>query len=300
MGTVSFNTDVDKTVDIIKNVELNVDKQVNSVVDLDGALATAEASADALAPTGGGGGGGPQGLAQLFFLIDGSGSIDATEFAIQIDGLADAIRNTTSFPYEITVIQFGTGADVEIDTRLITSAQDASDVADDIEMITQIGGNTNISAAIDLAVQTLQDAGFNPADTQLINLASDGGPQDLPAAQASALAAQAFFDGLSTEGIGGGADLTALDSLVFPGPGVILDPFDPVADFDAVPDPRTVGFTLAVDDFMDFGPAVEAKLAEIFDDDGAADVLAEVDTFSQVSSLGAFAFAESLSALDMA
>lgn len=48
MGTVNFNTDVDKTVDITKNVFLTVDKFVTSFVDLQGNLATAEASADAI------------------------------------------------------------------------------------------------------------------------------------------------------------------------------------------------------------------------------------------------------------
>ena len=47
-GEVIFNTDVDKTVDIAKNVNLNVSKTVLSSVDLTGNLATAEASADAI------------------------------------------------------------------------------------------------------------------------------------------------------------------------------------------------------------------------------------------------------------
>ena len=47
-GTVIFLTDVDKTVDIEKNVNLDVNKSVVSFVDLTGNLATAEASADAI------------------------------------------------------------------------------------------------------------------------------------------------------------------------------------------------------------------------------------------------------------
>jgi hypothetical protein len=48
MGNVFFNTDVNKTVDITKNVDLFVTKEVFSFVDLTGNLATAEASADAI------------------------------------------------------------------------------------------------------------------------------------------------------------------------------------------------------------------------------------------------------------
>ena len=45
-GEVIFNTDVDKTVDIAKNVNYNIIKNVATNVDLDGSLASAEASAD--------------------------------------------------------------------------------------------------------------------------------------------------------------------------------------------------------------------------------------------------------------
>ena len=47
-GTVTFLTDVNKVVTIDKTVNLNVDKQVTSNVELNGTLATAEASADAI------------------------------------------------------------------------------------------------------------------------------------------------------------------------------------------------------------------------------------------------------------
>ena len=47
-GMVDFNTNVIKFVDIDKTVDLTVDKDVEAFVDIDGRLATAEASADAL------------------------------------------------------------------------------------------------------------------------------------------------------------------------------------------------------------------------------------------------------------
>lgn len=47
-GEVIFNTDIDKTVDIIKVVNYDVVKNVATNVDLDGSLASAEASADAV------------------------------------------------------------------------------------------------------------------------------------------------------------------------------------------------------------------------------------------------------------
>ena len=47
-GTVEFDTNIFKFVQIEKNVELTVFKVVDADVDVDGRLATAEASADAL------------------------------------------------------------------------------------------------------------------------------------------------------------------------------------------------------------------------------------------------------------
>ena len=47
-GTVEFNTNIFKLVEITKNVDLTVFKEVDADVDIDGRLATAEASADAL------------------------------------------------------------------------------------------------------------------------------------------------------------------------------------------------------------------------------------------------------------
>ena len=47
-GTVEFDTNIFKFVDINKDVELTVFKDVDADVDIEGRLATAEASADAL------------------------------------------------------------------------------------------------------------------------------------------------------------------------------------------------------------------------------------------------------------
>jgi hypothetical protein len=53
MGTVNFDTNVEKTVEIAKTVTLDVNKEVTSFVTIAGNLATAEASADAVGTPGG-------------------------------------------------------------------------------------------------------------------------------------------------------------------------------------------------------------------------------------------------------
>lgn len=73
MGSVNFLTDVTKTVNIDKNVVLDVDKNVFSSVVLNGNLATAEGSADAI---GSGTGGGTGSLIRETLTID---SFDDTQ-----------------------------------------------------------------------------------------------------------------------------------------------------------------------------------------------------------------------------
>ena len=71
-GAVNFNTNVVKTVEIFKTVNLEVDKDVDAFVDIEGRLATAEASADAL---------GVDALAETdtFAQVDGSGAFAFSE-----------------------------------------------------------------------------------------------------------------------------------------------------------------------------------------------------------------------------
>lgn len=78
-GTVEFDTNVFKNVQINKDVELNVLKNVVADVDIDGRLATAEASADAL---------GFNALAETdtFAQVDSSGAFAFSESLAATDG----------------------------------------------------------------------------------------------------------------------------------------------------------------------------------------------------------------------
>ena len=53
MGNILFNTDIDKTVEINKNVRVDTNKNVATNVDLDGSLASAEASVNVTEARGG-------------------------------------------------------------------------------------------------------------------------------------------------------------------------------------------------------------------------------------------------------
>ena len=74
MGTVNFETTIDKIVDLQKQVDLSVFKDAESLVNIDDSLATAEASADAL----GGAAGGQGGTTRTTFLVDDASDYQAT------------------------------------------------------------------------------------------------------------------------------------------------------------------------------------------------------------------------------
>jgi hypothetical protein len=120
MGLVNFDTNVTKNVAITKSVNLTVDKVVTSAVDIQGCLATAEASADSTG--GGGGGGGGTVFQDRFFLIDGfddlqqvdvntiAGETSASGFAPNILGGTTpnpngATFNATDIPGGIRLIE---------------------------------------------------------------------------------------------------------------------------------------------------------------------------------------------------
>ncbi|NIA72359.1 hypothetical protein HBA54_27600 [Pelagibius litoralis] len=77
-GTVEFDTNVFKTVEINKVVNLTVFKDVDADVDIEGRLATAEASADAL---------GENALAETdtFAQVDDSGAFAFSESLAAVD-----------------------------------------------------------------------------------------------------------------------------------------------------------------------------------------------------------------------
>ena len=95
MGQVNFNTDIDKNVEITKSVFLNVFKEVDADVDIDGRLATAEASADAL---------GDDALAETdtFAQVDDSGAFAFSESLAAVSGDPDPIDLNIAFVIDAT------------------------------------------------------------------------------------------------------------------------------------------------------------------------------------------------------
>jgi len=130
---------------------------------------------------------------QLALVLDGSGSIQKSDWTLQIEGLAKAIENKDTFPHddrvELTVIQFGGGghsmgddstAQIEIGPIIINETNVAT-VKDDINNIGQMGMYTPTACGILLAADTLAASPNNPSnggtlERQVIMLVTDGNP----------------------------------------------------------------------------------------------------------------------------
>jgi len=121
---------------------------------------------------------------QLALILDGSDSISPEDWALSLNGLANAIRNKTSFPQdnrvELTLVQYGgkqpAYARKEIGPIIVNQINNAT-IADTIRNIIQIGDKTPTSCGILLATDTLADSDFyNLFKRQIILLVTDGNP----------------------------------------------------------------------------------------------------------------------------
>lgn len=121
----------------------------------------------------------------LGFALDGSGSINASDWTTQLTGLADVIKGN-DFPkdgtIELTAVQFGvncpngSGAEIEIAPTIITM-NDYQKVASDIEKIVQGGQMTPLSCGLNLLADTMfTSPNFDPNLKQVINIITDGNP----------------------------------------------------------------------------------------------------------------------------
>ena len=115
----------------------------------------------------------------LFFLVDGSGSIISSDFELQKEGLAYAINDPRVIPQDgsvsVCVIQFASYARLEVPLTTITSQSTADAISANIIAMSQLGGSTNMAEAFDLAVTNFPSV---PAERQVIDISTDGYPDD--------------------------------------------------------------------------------------------------------------------------
>lgn len=111
-------------------------------------------------------------------VIDGSGSIDAGDFSIQKEGIKLSFQNEEILPKDgsvaVTVIQYaGVSTRVEVAYRLIEDNADITQIIDQVDSISQIGGSTNPGDGIDRA-STVFNMNGNTQNFNVICLSTDG------------------------------------------------------------------------------------------------------------------------------
>lgn len=119
----------------------------------------------------------------LVLLLDGSGSISAADWSLQLDGYAAALQDRVNVPLDdsvaVSVIQWSytgsttPGTRIEIPLTPIGSEQDVTDLVAQVRAISQIGSNTNPGDAIRAGTDQLLANGRDAADWTLC-MSTDG------------------------------------------------------------------------------------------------------------------------------
>lgn len=289
MGQVNFDTDIEKNVNINKTVFLDVFKTVDADVDIQGRLATAEASADALGAAGNG-----TGDPITLFLLDDFDSeqlIPADPSPPPPDamnpnsGCVDLLPTESDFPD-------GTERCVTVNVTSGTGTSVFESGAGSLADFSNPSGNAAVfSLLYDLTSTTDVLNGANEA-TAFLHISEAG----------SDLGEELDITFIDSDG-------TSATVTLMIDPGTSMDPetFEvPLSNWQAVA-------SGGADDFLDFTAIDEFRL-EISDETeadtfldlveikdfapGGGGTLAETDTFAQVDDSGAFAFSESLAAFD--
>jgi hypothetical protein len=165
-------------------------------------------------------------VTQLGFILDRSGSIGSPNWTTIVNGLASAVNTLIPIDgtYEISVVSFSSGAFIDVNSVLVTSAATRSAVATSIANIVFTGGSTNFAAAFNSMQTALTDGvcsnyGTAPCTTpttaaaSYVNFSTDGVPDNNAAGEAARNALiTAGIDNISIEGIGGGVNAANLQN----------------------------------------------------------------------------------------
>lgn len=148
-------------------------------------------------------------------VVDGSGSIDSSDWSLQRDGFSAALRDPANVPLDgsvaITVVQFSSGTQVEVPRTIIDSQANLDGVVDAVEGMQQRGSSTDPGAGIIATTAAL--APLRDPTRAVLCLSTDGTTNEgvsLPSAVAQAKSGG--IERLSVVGIEDGGNRAALRS----------------------------------------------------------------------------------------
>lgn len=210
---------------------------------------------------------------ELALLLDGSGSISSSDFALQIQGYQNVFTDPDFFSSVVAPSQFdtlavavwqfaGSTATPEISWMTITNQAEATAFGSLFAGITQNSGGTPMAAAIDAATSSILSNGIGGGadDRSVIDLSTDGSPNSESATTTAAQDAEmAGIGGLNALAVGPGADVPFLESIVFGPDGGFVETAETFEDFEdtlrtkvgrevnaSVPEPGTLTGLLVV------------------------------------------------------
>lgn len=113
----------------------------------------------------------------LIFAVDGSGSIDAGDWDIQLQGIEAALADRSTVPVDgsvaVGVVQWSSSARVEVELTVIDSEETADQIAAEVLAITQMGSSTGPGYGINKSVDEFAERQRDGAD-QVICMSTDG------------------------------------------------------------------------------------------------------------------------------
>lgn len=155
---------------------------------------------------------------ELGLVIDGSGSVSSSDFALQRDAYVnifsnDFVGNFLTGDVDTVYIsfwQFASSVQEEVTWTTIQTNAEAQAFANAIASVTQLGGGTNTAGAINTVANSILSNAFD-GDSEVIDLSSDGIPNDQAAAVAAA--SNAFSNDIVTNTLFVGTGTTGQSNL---------------------------------------------------------------------------------------
>ncbi|SDN62807.1 VPLPA-CTERM protein sorting domain-containing protein [Lutimaribacter pacificus] len=230
-------------------------------------------------------------IVNLGFAIDKSGSVDAGDFTLQQQGLANAlslIPTTGDVQYRVSVVAFGSDVTNLVTPQIVT----AGNIGTIQSAITGYSRSGTSSTQTDDAINRLTSL-FDPYDMEntltLYNISTDGSPSSQSATLTAANnAVAAGVDGISVELVGSFSTGQINNMLAITSP----TPSEYVTVAGDLPNPTEAGFVFAVENFADYEAAISAKIQRIVDDTGGGDGVIPLPAGMplMLSVIGVFAF----------
>lgn len=214
----------------------------------------------------------------LGFVLDGSGSVNTTNYESAAAALAVAlgqIPTSGDNEYRIAVTSYGSGHQTIVEPTVVTAGNIAS-IQNAVTNASKAGGTTDTAGAITYMTNLFLNATDGVTGlgaTSLINITTDGAPNSQSAAETAATNARlAGIDGISFEAVGSGVSSTSAQNAMarIAGLGTSGDALAGVivSDLDNIPNATETGFVIPVTGFDTYDAAIGAKIQRIVDDTG--------------------------------